>query len=71
MHPTRPLHAALAAVASACALALAPAAQAADRSWNAGDGWFYNPAAWSPFGVAQDDDIFRIDPRRGPEGRVV
>jgi len=71
MHPTRPLHAALATVASACALALAPAAQAAERSWNTGDGWFYNPAAWSPFGVAQDDDIFRIGNLPAAAGAVV
>jgi hypothetical protein len=74
MRPTQatPRHRA-AALSLLCAamLALSPPARAADRSWNTGDGWFFDPAAWTPVGVPQSDDILRIGNLAAAAGALV
>jgi hypothetical protein len=71
VHATARRHAAALCLLCAAMLALSPPSRAADRSWNTGDGWFFDPAAWTPVGVPQSDDILRIGNLAAAAGALV
>ena len=69
--PTARRFARLLAIAGFVGLGLTMPSEAGDKSWNTGNGDWFNPANWTPFGVPGPDDFIYIGNLGGVQNSTV